>query len=188
MTLTAKVLLALAALLLAGGGMLVSCQSSTIANRSPIGERFPSVTAESLDGTEHQLPDELSGEPAVLLLGYVQNAQFDADRWLIGLLQAQTPVKIFEVPTIPGLMVSFFGSRIDQGMREGIPSEDWGAVVTVYGEQGEAIVELTGNESPRNIRVLLLDAEGKIVWMHDRGFSAGKLLELDAAARELLAR
>jgi hypothetical protein len=61
-------------------------------------------------------------------------------------------------------------------------------VVTVYGEQGEAIVELTGNESPRNIRVLLLDAEGKVVWMHDRGFSAGKLLELDAAVRELLAR
>jgi hypothetical protein len=188
MTRTSKFCLALASLLLAGGGLLVSCQSSTVANRSPIGERFPTTTAEGLDGTEHQLPGELAGEPAVLLLGYVQKAQFDADRWLIGLLQAQTPVRILEVPTIPGLMVSWFGSRIDQGMREGIPSEDWASVVTVYGEQGEAIVELTGNESPRNIRVLLLDAEGKIVWMHDRGFSAGKLIELDAAARELLAR
>jgi hypothetical protein len=188
MTFTAKCFLALTALLLAGGGLLVSCQSSTIANRSPIGEAFPPVKAAGLDGTEHQLPQELKGAPAVLLLGYVQNAQFDADRWLIGLLQAETPARILEVPTIPGLMVSWFGSRIDAGMREGIPSEDWGSVVTVYGEQGEAIVELTGNESPRNIRVLLLDAEGKVVWMHDRGFSAGKLLELDAAVRELLAR
>jgi hypothetical protein len=33
--------------------------------------------------------------------------------------------------------------------------------------------------------VLLLDAEGRVQWMHDRGYSASKLLELAARAREL---
>ena len=67
-------------------------------------------------------------------------------------------------------------------MRSGIPSEDWPSVATVYGPGAIRIVELTGNERPRNIRVLLLDAGGRIRWFHDRGFSASKLLELDQAA------
>ena len=46
-------------------------------------------------------------------------------------------------------------------------------------------VEFTGNEKPRNMRVVLLDAEGRIRWFHDRGFSAGKVVELDALVRSL---
>ncbi|MFT7464771.1 MAG: hypothetical protein ACI9EF_003131 [Pseudohongiellaceae bacterium] len=44
---------------------------------------------------------------------------------------------------------------------------------------------LTGNTVPRNTRVLLLDAHGVIRWFHDRGDSAGLMLELDRQAREL---
>jgi hypothetical protein len=60
-------------------------------------------------------------------------------------------------------------------------------VVCVYGGDAKKIVAITGNEQPRNGRIFLLDAEGKVVWFHDRGFSAGKLTELDAKARELSA-
>jgi hypothetical protein len=164
-----------------------SCRA-TVPNRSPLGERFPSVQGKSLDGQPCELPGDLEGELAVLILGYVQKAQFDADRWLFGLLQAGTPARVLEVPTIPGLMPSWFGSRIDAGMRSGIPSEDWGSVVTIYGDPGERIVAFTGNERPRNVRVVLLDREGRVRWFHDRGFSAGTLLDLDRLARELRAR
>jgi hypothetical protein len=176
--------LALALLALAVAPLL-SCRA-TIENRSPLGERFPAVTGESLAGDETALPDDLAGAPAVLLLGYDQDAQFDADRGLFGLLQARTPVRILEVPTIPGLIPSLLDGTIDEGMRSGIPSEDWASVVTVYGSPAREVVALTGNENGRNMRVLLLDRDGVVRWFHDRGYSAGKMLELDAAARALV--
>jgi hypothetical protein len=162
---------------------LTACRA-TVANRDPLGQPFPAVTGESLAGEAVRLPP--AGAPAVLLLGFDQDAQFDADRWLYGLLQAELPVQVLEIPTIPGLFPRALASRIDSGMRSGIPSEDWSSVVTLYGARAEDVVAFTGNEGPRNIRVLLLDAAGEVRWFHDRGFSAGKLLELERAARTVL--
>ena len=98
--------------------------------------------------------------------------------------QAETPVRIIEVPTIPGMFPGMFAGSIDEGMRGGIPSEDWGSVVTVYGDGAGEIKRWTG-AGDRNGRVMLLDAEGVVRWFHDEGYSAGKLTELDAALREL---
>ena len=120
----------------------------------------------------------------MVLVGYVQDAQFDADRWLLGLLQAEVAVPVFELPTIDGLFPRLIASRIDAGMRNGIPEEDWESVVTVYDNAAE-IVAFTGDESPRNMRVLLLDSDGQVVWFHDRGYSARKVLELKQAIEAL---
>ena len=164
----------------------LSACSSSLPNRVPLGERFPTVTGEALSGETVTLPDDVAGAPAVLLVGYVQEAQFDADRWLFGLLQARTPVALREVPTIPGLMARAAGGFIDEGMRGGIPHEDWRAVITLYGGGAADVAAFTGNTRSSNMRVLLLDADGRVAWFHDRGFSAGKLLELDRAARALV--
>lgn len=161
-----------------------ACGAST-PNRSPQGERFPSVRATTLDGRSVGLPEDLAGAPVVLLVGYVMEAQFDLDRWLIGLMQLETPVKRVEVPTIDGLVPGLVAGSIDEGMRSGIPREDWAAVATVYGADAERIVAFTVDETPRNGRVLLLDDQGVVRWFHDRGFSAGILAELDRLAREL---
>jgi hypothetical protein len=181
-----KLLATLGALgvLLAVGLSLGSCRT-VHPNRAPVGERFPTVSARSLAGEEYTLPTSVAGSPAVLILGFVQDAQFDADRWFLGLLQAALPVRILEVPTARGLVPSVIRNTIDSGMRSGIPSEDWAVVWTVYGEGAELLQHFTGNESPRNVRVLLLDAEGHVRWCHDRGYSAGKLLELAAALEAL---
>jgi hypothetical protein len=185
-----KKTLVLAAVALAGVSALLIAPGCASArpNQDPTGRMFPRVEGESLSGVDTVLPDALAGEPTVLLVGYVQATQFDLDRWLVGLLQAGTPAKLVEVPTIEGLVPTVISGWIDSGMRSGIPSEDWGSVVTVYGGAAAPIVELTGNENPRNGRVLLLDREGRVAWFHDRGFSAAKLLELDAKARALAAR
>ena len=165
-------------------GALASC-SSTVANRDPVGQVFPSVTGESLSGEKVSLPP--SDRATILLIGYVQKAQFDADRWIYGLLQAQIAARIIELPTIPGIFPSVLSGSIDSGMKSGIPSEDWASVVTVYGSGAGTIVEFTGNETPRNIRVVLLDSAGRVRWFHDRGFSAGKLIELQKTAASLTA-
>lgn len=163
---------------------LGGCRSA-VPNRDPLGESFPAVRGTSLAGEVVRLPDDLE-RATVLLLGFVQEAQFDADRWLYGLLQGELEgVGILEVPTIPGLFPTVLAGTIDSGMRSGIPSEDWGSVVTVYGGDAGELVRFTGNERPRNIRVLLVDESGMVRWFHDRGFSAGKLIELERAARAL---
>lgn len=158
---------------------------STLPNRETVGERFPSVTAETLEGRELKLPEALAGAPAILLVGYVQETQFDIDRWLIGLMQVESPIHRVEVPTIPGLLPGLFAGKIDDGMRSGIPTEDWAAVATVYKGDASLIAEFTGQVTPRNARVLLLDAQGQVRWFHDRGFSPAKLFELDRMARSL---
>jgi len=149
----------------------------------PVGQRLPSVTGESLAGDAMTLPDDLAGQPAVLLVGFEQDAQFDADRWLFGLLQSQTPARLLELPAIPGFFGRLLGSTIDKGMRSGIPEEDWPAVVTLYGESAQSMKAFTNGDGGRNMHVLAVDADGVVRWHHAQGFSAGKLLELDTLVR-----
>ena len=153
-------------------------------NRDPTGERFPVVVGESLEKQRTEMPAAFAGAPAVLLIGYTQEAQFDIDRWLLGLIQAAVEARIVEVPTIPGLLPTFASGWIDDGMRSGIPREDWGSVVTLYGSAARPVAELTGTRYGRLTRVLVLDSEGRIAWFDDTGYSASKAL----AVAELVSR
>ncbi len=158
--------------------------ASVVVNQDPRGKSFPDVRGTSLGGKAYEIPKDFQGEPVVLLIGYKQRSQFDLDRWILGLVQLQTPVRIVEIPTIKGLIPGMFANRIDEGMRKGIPEEDWGSVITVY-DEAEPIVNFTGNENGSNGRVVLLDKQGKVLWFADRGYSAGQVKDLDAAVRKL---
>lgn len=164
-------------------GTLASCASS-VANRDPTGEMLPTVRGESLAGKDYTLPQDFAGAPILLLIGYVQDAQFDIDRWLLGLIQAEINVAFFEVPTVEGMLPGLFSNQIDAGMRAGIPDADEAAVITVYSDAG-TVVRFTGNERPRNARALLLDATGKVVWFHDQGYSPRVLLEMETQLKKL---
>ena len=178
-----KSLATVAASLLALGVLLLpSC--SGYPHRDPTGERFPTVRGAALDGKAVTVPDDFSGAPLLLLIGYQQNSQFDLDRWLLALHQAGVQVRTFELPTIPGLVPGMFAGTIDSGMRRGIPAEDWGSVVTVYGD-ADAIAQFTGNAEGLPGRILLLDGAGRVVFFHDRGFSVGTLDRLTAALATL---
>ena len=166
---------------------VTSC-SSPIPNRNPVGDVFPSVVGESLEKEEVRFPEAVAGEVAVLLVGYKQNTQFDIDRWLLGLLQAGVEARIYELPTIPGLVPTVISGWIDDGMRSGIPQDDWGVVVTFYGDAADPIAELTGTENGRNTRVLVLDQQGRVVWFADEGYSARLALELNAVVARLNAQ
>ena len=154
--------------------------STTYPNRDPVGEAFPSVEGRSLEKVETRLPESLAGRPAVLLVGYRQNTQFDIDRWLMGLLQAgvgtASDAALLEIPTIPGLVPTMASGWIDDGMRSGIPREDWAAVVTLYGSAAAPVAEMTGTENGRLARVLVLDPSGLVVWFDDEGYSARKAM------------
>ncbi|MCA8941702.1 MAG: hypothetical protein KDB80_04010 [Planctomycetes bacterium] len=165
-----------------GSALLTGCSAHP--RRDPTGEEFPSVRATRLDGSELELPAAGRGEPLLLLVGFEQDAQFDLDRWLLGLAQAGVEVRAFEVPTIPGLIPGMISGTIDSGMRRGIPEEDWGAVATVY-DDADRIARFTGNEDGLTGRILLLDRDGRVVFFHDRGYSVGTLRRLQVALTEL---
>ena len=164
---------------------LTSC-STSIPTRDPTGSVFPVVRGESLEGRTIELPAAVSGSPAILMVGYLQDTQFDLDRWTLGFGQAETTIRVVEVPAIVGWFPStFLRGTIDGGMRAGIPSEDWGAVVTLYGDDAKRVQALTGNENARNGRILLLDDRGEIRWFWDQGYSSKRLLQLLEVARGL---
>jgi hypothetical protein len=157
---------------------LVGC-GSTIPNRSPVGELFPSVQGTSLQGEQTKIPEVFKGKKVILVLAYKQKTQFDVDRWGIGFFTSSLPLPpIYEIPTIPGLIPSFFKESIDEGMRKGIPQESWKDVLTIYGGDGATLTEWTGTENPNNARVVLLDEEGRVIWFHDRGYGLAPLAGL----------
>lgn len=172
---------------LLGISLLVSSGCSVSEpNRNPLGEVFPSVQGESLKGKDVKLPQAVEGAPSILMVGYVQDTQFDLDRWTLGLVQAGAKVKILEVPAIPaGFPSTFLRSTIDNGMRAGIPKEDWGGVITLYGSDAAKVAKFTGTQNPRNGRMLLLDKDGVVRWFWDQGYSAKRVLELIKEANSL---
>ena len=162
----------------AGLSVLSGC-GTTYPNRTIIGERFPSVHGKSLSGDEITFPDHFKGTKVILVIGYVQETQFDVDRWGIGFFTADLALPpVCEVPTIPGLLPSLFKESIDKGMRSGIPKESWKDVITVYGSDGGSIAQWTGTEVPRNCRVVLLDENGVVQWSHDKGYGLPPLKSL----------
>jgi hypothetical protein len=163
---------------------LTTACSAKYENKSPVGAVFPAVEGTSLAGKDYRIPADMKGEPTVFLIGYVQRAQFDIDRWLIGLDMREVAAPVYELPTIRGMAPRAFKSRIDAGMRRGIPKELWKAVVTIY-KDGDRVQRFTGNINPGNARVVLVDGEGKIRYFHDRGFSVSALKELQGALEGL---
>lgn len=165
---------------------VVSC-STTYERRDPTGEAFPDVVGNALDGRRVSVPGDFAGEATLLLVGYEMESQFDVDRWLLGLHDANIDVPVYELPTIPGLIPGLFASTINEGMRSGIPREDWAIVVTVY-DDAATVASFLGNETPLPARVVLLDAEGRVAFFHDRGFSLKTLLALRDKVEQLSPR
>ncbi len=152
--------------------------TSPLPNQDPTGQPFPSVVGQSLEKVEVALPQDLLGRSTVILIGYEQEAQFDIDRWLLGLMQTKVDAQLLELPTIPSLAATFASKWIDDGMRSGIPQEDWGVVVTLYGPAAKPVAEFTGTEKGRLARVVVLDERGLVIWFDDKGYSPRKAMQV----------
>jgi hypothetical protein len=169
--------LLIASLLLAG------CSTDYI-NQNPTGQSFPVTQGQTLEQQQVTMPEHFKGEPTLLLIGYVQETQFDIDRWLIGIDMTGTEIAFYELPAIAGMFPRMLKDKIDNGMRKGIPKELWKGVITLY-KDGEALQAFTGNQNPNNARVMLLDSNAKIVYFYDRGFSVSALNELREKIQQL---
>lgn len=172
------ILVVIAALVVSG------CASYSYDSQVELNQKLITASGEALDGTPVTIPDDLLGEPALLIFGYVHKSQFDIDRWLIGLDMTKVTIPIYELPAIKNPFAGWFKDRIDQSMRDGIPRELWRDVITIY-EDGDKIQKYTGNITPKNGRIVLIDAQGTVVHFYDRGFSVAALNELNEKIEEL---
>lgn len=163
--------------------LCISC-STSYKNQQPLNKAFPLVRGISLSKQKWVIPKMFDKKPTILLIGYVQNSQFDIDRWLIGLDMKGVKTATYEVPTIAGMLPKMFSTKINDGMRKGIPKELWKGVITIY-EDGEIIQKFTGNERPNNTRVILLDSKGVVRFFSDKGFSVPSLNRLIKTAQSL---
>lgn len=148
-------------------------------------KQFPRVSGVALTGESVTIPDQFAGSPVVILIGYVQRAQFDIDRWILGLMQTGVKANIVEVPTITGMAPSIVSEFINDGMRSGIPEEDWRTVITLYDDAAETVKTAFGSERPQSATVVLLDKSGTVTWFSNRGYSATQVLELTDRIRSL---
>lgn len=162
---------------------IMSSCSTTYVNKELVDKQFPSVKGTSLTGKNWNIPQDMKEDWTILLVGYKQNSQFDIDRWLIGLDMKKVTTATYELPTIQGLFPRMFSTKIDAGMRKGIPKELWRGVITIY-KDGEIVQKFTGNEQPNNARVLLIDKKGSIRFFHDDGFSVSALNQLTKLTKQ----
>lgn len=154
--------------------LLLSACSTNYSSKNVEGMVIPTMAGETLEKKPVTLPAVFDAPLTLLLVGYKQDAQFDIDRWLIGLDMSETNITAYEIPAIQGMFPRMFSTLINNGMRAGIPKELWGGVITLYAD-GEAMQAFTGNENGNNARVLLIDNKGTVIYFYDRGFSVQAL-------------
>ena len=152
--------------------------ATTYKNQAVLTKQFPKVNGQNLEKTPIEMPKYFMGKHTILLIGYKQNSQFDIDRWILGLTDSGVTVKVYELPTVVGMIPRMISGKIDSGMRSGIPKELWVDVITLYGDEAKKIAKFTGNERPINARVMLLDPSGKITFFHDQGYGVSYLKQL----------
>jgi hypothetical protein len=132
-----------------------------------VGRRFPDVAGTSLSGEVVHFPADLAGSPALLLCAYRRGTQTDVDRWA-GFAARELPgLAVYELPIIPAFVWRPLQGWIDGGMRGGVPSAQWARVVTLYEDGGRA-KEFIGDGGGSRTQVVLLDADGVVVF-HDAG-------------------
>lgn len=116
------------------------------------------------------MPDDLAGDLAVLLVAYRRGTQADIDRWTTMIGRELPTVRWLEVPTITSPLWRPFAGWIDGGMRRGVPERLWDRVVTLY-DDAPRMRDFLGDAGGLKTHVVLLDAEGTVVWFSNEGFS-----------------
>lgn len=169
-------------LLAAGTLMITSCRHQSLGLRDDV-ERirapyFPRITAENLNREPITLPDDLSGNPALVLIAYKREQQLNVNTWLdrMGEIETAIPgVQIIETPTISSGRWGWMAGFIDGGMRSGIPDTDArGRTITLY-TSVSLFNQALNIESVDTIYAVLLDADGEVVEMVEGDYTESKL-------------
>jgi len=145
--------------------------------------RFPTIVAHDLEQTAYTLPDDLPGKWRVVLMPFKRWQQIVVSAWgdaLEPLTAVHPDLTVWEVPTLSRAWAPARG-YIDGGMRAGIPDLDVRLhTLTTYINLSELARRLEIKDFAE-VQVLLLDADGDIVWRAEGEPDAAKAASLAAA-------
>ncbi len=172
---------------LALGAMALSESRQPPITPVAVGDVFPRLEGEFLSGKKAILPDAAKGHVALVLMGFTYDSRFAVEQWAehVRPAFAKTGTSTFyEVPVLGGMarMAKWF---IDSGMRRGTPKELHENVITVWGGVGRWKTLMNfSNAAKDDAYVALLDAEGRVRWLHHGPYAADRFdAMLQVAAR-----
>lgn len=127
--------------------------------------RFPSLVARDLEYEERRVPDDLVGEPRVLLVAFDRFHQQVVDAWVAVLEREGLPrapgMRLYEIPTI-GMKWRWARGFIDGGMVAAIRDvEVRRRTLTVYTDLRRVLRPL-GLADASEVCVLVLGADGAV--------------------------
>jgi hypothetical protein len=138
--------------------------------------QFPIVSGLNLLGEQFNLPEDFSALYNIVVIAYTQEHQNDVYTWLPILAETEvnySEFRYYELPTLPSYN-PVFRAQIDGWMIAGIPDEDTRSrTITLYLDV-DAFNEGIGVGNTQDIQILLVSAEGKILWQESGAFSEEK--------------
>ncbi len=144
---------------------------------------FPTVSGANLDRSRMEFPRDFAGMRNLLLVAFERWHQRDVDTWLpaASKLEAAVPGFVYyELPVIRKLPV-LYRSFINEGMRAGIPDQtSRERTITLYLDKKDFRSALGINDE-RDIRLFLVDREGRMLWSESGPWTAEKGADLERA-------
>jgi len=150
--------------------------------------KFPQIIAENLNKEEVLVPDQLQGDPKLVIIAFQQWHQGLVNSWvpfLESLMVKHPTFDYYELPTIRSM--NFIYRRfIDGGMRAGIPSRDTRArTITLYIDK-DPFKEALDIVTEETIYLYLLNSSGETIWRVEGGLTDEKAGALEREIEEYI--
>lgn len=159
--------------------VVTACRHSPVRAMSEGGAMlFPSVSGENLHGETVTFPDDLKGQPALVLVAFKRQQQAEVDTWLAQLdaIEVAIPgIRVVETPTISGTRWGWMAWFIDGGMRSGIPDDAARArTITLYTDV-DKFRDALGMATDEQIYAVLLDADARVLQVEPGTYTEGSI-------------
>ena len=150
---------------------LVAAVVSADVPRLKPGDPLPPLSGETLNGQSVTLPAALSGQPAVLLLGFTYGARQPVEAWSAWCRgPAGVAIACIELPMLGGL-AKFARPFIVNGMRKNTPAPLRDRVITVTSKIGDWKSRVGHTAAAENDAYLILvDRAGVVRWQAHGAF------------------
>jgi len=125
-------------------------------------DAFPHLTGQTFGERAVAIPDAFKGKPTVLVITFTRAAQEQARAWTDKVKQKSIGAQnyqVLELEDVPRLFRGFVRGSI----RKSIPKESQDSFILLF-EGEDALKKAVGFQVSDDAYVLLLDANGNIVW------------------------
>lgn len=142
---------------------------------------FPEVLGTNLEGKETLLPDELKGDMNLLVVAFARKQQEKIDTWIKTTENFHNKYPGFEFYELPVIkpMNFFMRFNINNGMRYGIDDKEQRIRTITFYINKKSFKKALDIPNEEEIRIFLINKEGKILWRNYGEATADKIESLE---------